>query len=334
MKKIGFLFLCILQFSCTSQSQTKINGISFVSSREGVAQDHVEKVVNLNANHAAVMPFGFVQNINSPKVNFNTDRQWYGETKKGVSQYIDILHKNGIAVMMKPQIWIRGGEFTGTLEMHTEEDWKILEDTYRDFITMYAKVAADAKVDMFCIGTELEKFVENRPNYWLKLIVEIKEIYKGKLTYASNWDEFKKTPFWEELDYVGVDAYFPLSEAKSPTVENLKAGWRYWKDELATFSEEKSKPILFTEYGYRSMDYTAKKPWLVDRNEEKVNLEAQVNATHAIIEEFWPEKWFAGGYVWKWFINHKRSGGIEDNRFTPQNKPAENTIRELYKKYQ
>jgi hypothetical protein len=95
-------------------------------------------------------------------------------------------------------------------------------------------------------------------------------------------------------------------------------------------SVENKKPILFTEYGYRSMDYTAKKPWLVERNDENVNLNGQVNATQAIVEEFWSEDWFAGGYVWKWYLNHRQSGGENDNRFTPQNKPAEETLRQLY----
>lgn len=304
-----------------------------MSSRIEVVQDHVNSVVNLNSNHAAVMPFGFINDINSPEVKFNTERQWYGETKKGVSQYIDMLNKNGIEIMLKPQIWIRGGEFTGALEMKTEEEWQVLESTYKKFIITYAELAAETNVEIFCVGTELEKFVENRPTYWKQLIKEIKEIYKGKLTYASNWDEYTKTTFWEDLDYIGIDAYFPLSEEQSPSVESLRKSWQQWKVGIEKIAIAKKRPILFTEYGYRSMDYTAKKPWLVDRNEENVNLEAQVNATKAIIQEFWSEDWFAGGYVWKWFIDHKQSGGNNDNRFTPQNKPAEQTLKELYKIY-
>jgi hypothetical protein len=42
---------------------------------------------------------------------------------------------------------------------------------------------------------------------------EIRKIYTGKLTYAANWDDFDKVPFWKELDYIGIDAYFPLSDA-------------------------------------------------------------------------------------------------------------------------
>ena len=88
---------------------------------------------------------------------------------------------------------------------------------------------------------------------------------------------------------------------------------------------------MFTEFGYRSIDYAAKAPWTVDRIEENVNLEAQVNTTKALFEAFWKEDWFAGGFVWKWFINHDKVGGIDNNRFTPQNKPAETLIKEHYK---
>ncbi len=331
MNKIGVLLLFCIQISCSSQEKSKINGVSFVSSRIEVAQEHIQEVVDLNANHAAVMPFGFIRDLASPEVKFNTDKQWFGETKSGAKQYIEMLHKNNIAVMLKPQIWIWRGEFTGNLKMNSEAEWLTLEQSYSDFILTYAELAQEANVEMLCIGTELEQFVVNRPEYWTALILKIKERYKGKLTYAANWDEYRKVHFWNTLDYIGVDAYFPLSEDKSPSVEALKTGWQKWKTGLAEIALKEDKPILFTEYGYRSMDYTAKKPWLVDRNDENVNLEAQVNATEAIIQEFWSEDWFAGGYVWKWFIDHKQSGGGTDNRFTPQNKPAEETLRKLYK---
>ena len=333
MRTLGFFLLCFLQLSCASQITKKINGVSFVASREKVVQEHVDQLLQVHANHAAVMPFGFIRDINSPEIIHNTDRQWFGETKSGAQQYIELLHKNGVQVMVKPQIWIWKGEFTGTLTMNSEEDWKTLEKSYDDFILTYAELAQETNADLLCIGTELEQFVKNRPDYWKGLIKKIKGIYKGKLTYAANWDEYTRTTFWEDLDYIGIDAYFPLSEEKTPSVEQLKEGWKRWKTGIADLSKAKNKPVLFTEFGYRSMDFTAKKPWEVERHEEGVNLEGQVNAKKALFEEFWAEDWFAGGYVWKWFINHEKSGGNEDNRFTPQNKPAQQIITDVYKTY-
>lgn len=333
MRGLGFLLLCLLQFSCASQVVKKINGVSFVASRDEATQTDINEVLSVHANHAAVMPFGFIRNISSPEITHNTDRQWFGETKNGAKQYIEMLHKNGVQVMVKPQIWIWKGEFTGTLTMNSEKDWKILEKSYDDFILTYAELAQETHAELLCIGTELEQFVKHRPAYWKTLIQKIRKVYNGKLTYAANWDEYSRTTFWEDLDYIGIDAYFPLSEEKTPTVEQLREGWQRWKTTISDVSKAMNKPVIFTEFGYRSMDFTAKKPWLVDRNDEKVNLEGQVNAKKAIFSEFWTEDWFAGGYVWKWFIHHEKSGGVEDNRFTPQNKPAQGVITEFYKMY-
>lgn len=333
MKKIGLLFLCCLQFCCSGEAQKKINGVSFVASREKVVQSHIDEVIRLNANSAAVMPFGFMRETTSPEISYNTDRQWFGETKRGAKQYIELLQKNGVAVMLKPQIWVWKGEFTGTITMQTEEQWKQLEESYDSFILTYAKLAQETAVPIFCIGTELEKFIENRPEYWQRLIEKIRKVYTGKLTYAANWDEYKRTPFWKQLDYIGIDAYFPLSETKTPSVEELRKGWQPWKLKIAELAKANDTQVLFTEFGYRSMDFTAKKPWLVDRTEKGVNLQAQVNAKKAIFQEFWQEDWFAGGYVWKWFIQHEKSGGATDNRFTPQNKPAQKVIESHYKSF-
>lgn len=333
MRILGVLIFCFLQFSCASQKFEKINGVSFVASREKVGQQHVDEILNINANHAAVMPFGFISEINSPDIIFDTERQWFGETKSGAKQYIGMLHKNKVKVMLKPQIWIWRGEFTGTLKMQSEEDWLKLEDSYERFIMAYAHLAQHTKTDLFCIGTELGQFVKNRPEFWDKLIEKVRTVYFGKLTYAANWDEYPQTTFWKHLDFIGIDAYFPLSEEKTPTVEQLRTAWQKHKGKISSLSQTIKRPVVFTEYGYRSMDYTAKKPWLVDRDQDGVNFEGQVNAKKAIFEEFWNEDWFAGGYVWKWFIHHDKAGGLEDNRFTPQNKPAQEVISAFYKMY-
>jgi hypothetical protein len=333
MRNFFLLLAILLQFSCSGEAQTKINGVSFVASREKVLQNHIDELLKIHANSAAVMPFGFIREISHPEIIFDTERQWYGETREGAKQYIELLQRNGISVMIKPQIWVSRGQFTGTIEMESEENWKQLEASYDKFILNYAELAEETKVPILCIGTELEKFVEARPDYWQLLIKKIRAIYKGKLTYAANWDEYKRTSFWKELDYIGIDAYFPLSESQTPTVEELRLGWQPWKEKINEVAQLNGKPVLFTEFGYRSMDYTAKKPWLVDNNEDQVNMIAQVNAKKAIFDEFWKEDWFAGGYVWKWFIQHDKSGGNLDNRFTPQNKPAQKVIQEHYKSF-
>ena len=329
-----FFALCLLFLlnacAMTSIKKEKINGVSFVASRDSINQKHIEPIINISANYAAIMPFGFIRDLEHPEIIFNTDRQWFGETEKGSKQYINTLKQKGIKTMMKPQIWVWRGEFTGFIKMNSEEEWLQLEETYTNFILQYAKVAEETHTELFCIGTELENFVAHRPDFWINLIVKIRAVYKGKLTYAANWNEYTKTPFWDQLDFIGIDAYFPLSDVQTPSLEDCKAGWQKHKSEIKTYSEKFNKPILFTEFGYRSVDYTAKAPWVSDVEMVDVNMEAQVNATHAIFDEFWNKDWFAGGFIWKWHHDYEHVGGEIDTQFTPQNKPAEDIVRKYF----
>ena len=136
------------------------------------------------------------------------------------------------------------------------------------------------------------------------------------------------------MDYIGIDAYFPLSEARHPDADSLRTAWIPWKEKILEVQQAYGIPVIFTEFGYRSMDHTASKPWLVDHLEEGLNLEAQALATEVLLETFWTEgDWFAGGFVWKWFPIHELSGGSDDNRFTPQNKPAQKVLQRFYRRY-
>lgn len=330
MKTHILLLVLLITFHSLFAQSKKMNGISFVASNAAINKENVQPVLNANGNFVALMPFGFIKELASPKVQYNSKRQWFGETKKGLEHYALEFQKNKVRVMVKPQIWVWKGEYTGFIEMKTEENWIILENSYEKFILDYAMIASKINADLLCIGTELEKFVASRPRYWKQLIVKIKKIYKGKLTYAANWDEFKRVPFWNQLDYIGIDAYFPLSDKKTPTVSEFENGWIPHKNEIKRIQKKFAKPVVFTEYGYRSVDFTGHKPWESKRVKGNVNLVAQKNATQAIYNQFWNEDWFAGGFIWKWFHNHNNVGGENNNRFTPQNKPTEKLIKKLY----
>ncbi len=61
-----------------------------------------------------------------------------------------------------------------------------------------------------------------------------------------------------------------------------------------------------------------------------MNLALQANAYAALYEVFWDKKEMAGGFIWKWFPDYEKSGGPNNNRFSPQRKPVEKVIREFY----
>jgi hypothetical protein len=326
MKKICILFLTI---SSAVFSQTKINGISFVASNREITNTAIEPVIAANANWVTLMPFAFMKTISDTSIAYNDKRQWWGERKIGIEKTAESFHKKNIKIMLKPQIWIPRG-FTGHIKMKSEADWVTLEKNYETFIIDYAKLAQSTRCEIFCIGTELNNFVVERPSFWAKLVTKIKKTYSGKITYAENWDTYQKVAFLSELDYIGIDAYFPLTTEKTPTIRALSNAWKPIKKEIEALSKKYKKPILFTEYGYQSKDFTAQEPW-VHNNKSDVNLVAQTNALAVILAQFWKKDWFAGGFIWKWYDNHNESGGTSNTDYTIQNKPSEKIVAKFYK---
>ena len=339
IKKVLFTlsFSCTALLSCPQlrkvdkayEYSEKINGLSFVASPKQINAADLMPVKKVTAKWVSLMPFAFMKNTDSPFIRYNNERQWRGERIEGIKETAITFKAQGISVMLKPQIWIGRGDFTGHIKMATEENWKMLEQQYEHFILDFAKAAEEVHCEIFCIGTELNSFVKARPDYWDTLISRIKIIYHGKLTYAENWDTYTTVSFWKQLDYIGVDAYFPLSASKNVSEKELESGWEKYKSEIKLLAEKNSKPVLFTEFGYRSCDYAAKEPW--SNSKEPVNLNNQTIALKVLFNNFWNEKWFAGGFVWKWYDN-EHAGGEANTDYTPQNKPAEKFISDFYGK--
>lgn len=307
----------------------KMNGMSMVSINGTIDSTDVLPVKNLGTNWAATIPFAFMPKHTSPELSFDLEWQWKGERIDGTRNYIRELHAQNIAVMVKPQIWIGHGTYTGTILMNSEKDWLTLEENYRKYIVAFAALAEEENVEMLCVGTELEHFVEDRPEFWVHLIAELREIYSGKLTYAANWDDYSRVSFWAELDYIGIDAYFPVAKHENASLAKLEEGWEPHKAKMDTLSEHVDRPIIFTEYGYRSVANCAVKPW--DYSEDgKQNEKAQQIALKALYNVFWKEENYVGGFLWKWHPNHKNAGGANNKMFTVQNKRAQKTVKEVY----
>lgn len=319
---------CTLKADSEMQQQTKINGLSYAAASVLLDSVDVHAMKQVGATWVALTPYGFLRQ-DEHRIRFNSDRQWISETTKGIAQDIVLAHRANLKIMLKPHVWISHGDYTGDFELNNTEDWEVLEESYRNYLLTFAKVAQTQKVELFCIGTEWRKFIKARPVFWHSLIQEIRTVYKGKLTYAANWDEYTETPFWSELDYVGVNAYFPLTEKINPSVEELAIAWQPTVNHLKGLSENVNRPILFTEYGYRSVEGTTIKPW-ESYTEGRASMSEQEIALEALYKSNWGEPWFAGGFLWKWFNGHSKRGGIMNADYTPQNKPAIVIIKNNY----
>ncbi|MEH0155022.1 hypothetical protein V6R21_12825 [Limibacter armeniacum] len=335
MKSHFWVVIFSLLVGCTTVSgttdQEKINGVNLVAMKQQIGKKQVEPISKLGANWVAIIPYGFTD-PELCNVTYDHPRQWYGETSKGVREYVELSTQEKMEVMLKPHLWVKGQGWAGDLEFESEVEWRKWEDGYRKYILHFAAMADSLNIPLFCIGTECRKAVTKREGFWRSLIKEVRGVYNGQVTYAANWDNYDKVRFWDDLDLIGIDGYFPVCTDKTPEVNLLEKGWESVMLNLEELAEQFQKQVIFTEFGYQSIDYAADGHWKHNGDTLQVNQQGQANAYQAIFNCFWKEDWFAGGFLWKWFPTHETLGERQDKRYTPQGKLAEEVIRSFYNK--
>jgi hypothetical protein len=310
------------------KAKLEYKGMNLVAPIKELKNSTLEDLANYHINAVSLIPYAFV-NVDNATVNYNSKRQWWGETTEGIIASTKKAHDYKMTVMLKPHLWVNHGFYTGDLDFLTDAEWVKWESDYEKYILDFAQIAQQENIDLFCFGTELGNSVAKRPEYWTQLIRKIKKVYTGKLTYAANWDDFDKVPFWNELDYIGIDAYFPLSDAKTPTVADLNEAWLQHIKKIETLQAKNNMKILFTEFGYRNSDKAAKEPWT--ETENTINNLAQANGYESLFQTLTKKKWFVGGFAWKWYADDYHKDKKNSIDYTPQEKPALETIKKWYK---
>ena len=290
----------------------------------------MEKINALGTNWIAVIPYGFMRN-GEAKVQFGqSEWQWWGETAAGAEATIELAKENDLKVMLKPQVYLHNS-WTGDVNFSEEKLWQEWQGSNEKYILLFAEIAERQKVPLFCIGTEWKKTVVKREKYWRSLISKVREIYSGKLVYAANWDEYETVPFWDALDYIGINAYFPLINKDVPKVDDLKLAWKKKEKEISNFSSRKKRKVIFTEFGYMSVENCAHQTWVLEKNRKECvySEEAQANALDALYSSFYKKKYWAGSFLWKWYPN-EFAGDRMKKDYTPQGKKAEQILKKWF----
>ncbi len=333
--KIALIPTIVLLFVFGSEKKAyvndeKIKGVNLVSSKIKCQLTGIDSIKGINANWISLCPFAFLYN-NSEKLEYNTPKNWWGDTKTGLIEGIKKARINKLKILIKPHYWLMDKGWAGDFDLSGETKLK-WETNYKNYILYLAKLCDSLNVEMLAVGTELKTYSIKHPDFFIQLIKETRKVYKGKLIYAANWDEYENIKFWDKLDFIGVDAYFPLSDQKTPEIGLLEKNWKKESSSLKKTSQKYQKKIIFTEYGYKSIDFAAYKQWEFESTSksENVNLLAQVNAYAAFYNSVWNEDFLAGGFIWKWYNNNEGNSDKFNSDYTPQHKPASAIIKKWY----
>jgi len=317
--------------------QAKQRGVNWVAGRE-ITADDLRPLVDDHVNWIVQTPFGWARSPSSPELALVTSgRGFWGEQDEGLTVTAALASSLGVHTLLKPHVWVRraGGATRDGIAMESEADWTRWFRNYRTFILHYAELAERDHMEMLCVGTELGVAAVSREADWRALIADIRRVYHGRLTYAANWyREYEAVPFWDVLDFIGIQAYFPLSEKEQPSLDELVAGWAPHLAAIERVQARVGKPVLFTEIGYRSVPDAAARPWEWPSRFEPESAPSdpglQARCYEAFFRAVWPCPWFAGAYWWKWFPDGRRHGESGATGFSPQGKPAEAVLAAGY----
>ncbi len=290
-------------------------------------------LASTGAEWMALIVTGYQETPWSTTIDYTSPRT---PTDAELAQVIAEAHRLGLRVTLKPHLDLEDEITTGWWRGHigtyftTEEQWAAWFAAYRQFITHYAALAQQAGADQFVVGTELLG-TTHREADWRRVVADVRAVYKGPLVYASlHSGEETSIAWWDAVDYIGVDAYYPLNDdpEENPTVEELEAAWAGPKATLAALSARYGKPVIFTEIGYRSTAGCTAFPWDSWRS-GRVNWVEQAAAYEAAFRQFYHEPWMAGMYWWFWPADPWASGPC-DTGYSPYQKPAEDILRAWY----
>jgi len=260
----------------------------------------------------------------------SNNRPIYGGTTsdQSVLRYIRSLKDSGLKVMFYPMLMIDKMDkpWRGRLQCAPEdiEGFFNKPKGYNQFILHYANLLK-GEVDAFLIGSEfvaLTSVIDNSNSGFptvrelVKLAEKVKKILGPDVlvSYAADWTEYHQAnnswynmdDLWasDAIDFVGIDAYFPLTDNESnPTLNEIIEGWRagewydykyknarldkqflpqskaykniewWWNnyhvnpDRKKSAWIPKSKKIWFTEYGFPSVDCCTNQPNVFFDNE-------------------------------------------------------------------
>ena len=222
---------------------------------------------------------------------------------------IEEAHRLGLKIMIKPHLayWGSGFSWRGAITFETEEQWSRFFSTYESWITWLAEGCGDA--DAFVVGTELDQTAgfEDR---WRRIIESVRARTRAPLTYSAGWDSYEKIGFWDALDVIGIQSYFPLVDHEGlPTARELEASWGRLVERLNAYAKRHNRKIVLGELGYNRSSAAARRPWEYRQGGDDAE-EIQRRCLTAALRAIEGSDTIVGAFLWKWFPGETPRGNF------------------------
>ncbi|MFW6067929.1 MAG: glycoside hydrolase family 113 [Myxococcota bacterium] len=291
----------------------------------------LDELARMGVNWISITPFGRIWDLEDTRIAMDFEAP-YDENRRAVRRMIRQAHARGMRVLVIPHLWVETGGWRGEIDPGSPEGWRAYQASYRDFVLAWARDAAAAGADAFSIGVECKSWSGRFGGFWTRFIADVREVFPGLLTYSANWDEAEDVLFWEQLDVIGINAFYPLADHDGATYEEYRKGADRVADRLEAMAEAYAMPVAFVEVGYTTREDAAVEPWIWPDHMEDVTVDEheQARALAAVFEAVLDEPWFAGFFVWRYYANLDDVSQEAIWGFSPHGKEAEPLLDRVF----
>lgn len=291
----------------------------------------LDHLASMGVNWVSVTPFGRIWDLRSTEILMDFEAP-YEENRAAVRRLVEQAHARGIRVLVIPHLWVEAGGWRGEIDPGSPERWAEYQRNYRAFVLAWARDAAAAGADAFSIGVECKSWSGRFGGFWWRFIDDVRAVFPGLLTYSANWDEAEDVLFWDRLDLVGINAFYPLASHDGATFAEYEAGARHAAEGVERVSSVLDMPVLFVEVGYTTRRDAAVEPWLWpdDMSDVAISEHEQARALEASFRAFVPHEWFTGFLVWRYYAHLDDVSQEAIWGFSPHGKRAEHVLRATF----
>ena len=288
----------------------------------------LDHLVAMGAEWISITPFGRLWSLSSTEILMDFEAP-YPDNREAVVRMIRQAKARGLRVLVIPHLWVETTGWRGEVE---PSDWEAYQASYRDFVVAWARDAQRGGADAFSIGVECKSWSGRFGGYWTDLIAEVRAVFDGLLTYSANWDEAEDVLFWDQLDLIGINAFYPLADHDDATDAEYAEGARRVVPQVRELAQVLQMPVLFVEIGYTTRADAAVQPWLWpdDMQDVVIDEREQARALDALIGAFVDEEWFAGFLVWRYYASLDDVSQEAIWGFSPHAKLAEHVLRDAF----
>lgn len=296
----------------------------------------LEEIHDLGANWTSVTPYATMISRDDveviPYFEYPVD-----ELEHRIRATIRQAHDLGLKVLLIPHIypwdWSWRGEMNpGGGPAGTDEGWASWFASYRDYLLAWADVASEERVEMLSLGVEFKTASWRFRDVFVLLAAEVRQRYDGLLVYSANWDEVDEVGFWDSVDVIGLNAFYPLSILEEPDPEDMVRTASMFADSLELLACVHGKPVIFTEVGFKALTDSYREPWIWPEDLGDVEADDTMQALlfDVTFATYWPRPWFGGLSVWKFLADPADDTQEPPFGFSPRLKPAQDVIESWY----